>query len=472
MIAAVKSDLRRTPSPQPFRASSRDVPGPLDAADKAGFILLLGTVGLAPLVGVASLHLVPLGPVSLPVSELGRTLLQVLAFLAAALAFFSRAPARSAKTLRVPLIAFATFTAFGVLQLIPLPDGFLRFVAPVNRAIYHDAAEILGLFRAPSPLPRISIVPSETVRVVGSLIACAVLFLASTNLIVDRKRLRTFAAVIVLSTLVRIVIAMIAPASADTRATGAHAEIALALCFGVVWAETLTGGRRVRRDADRAERLEQRVLPLAVRLAVWTAIALGIAWTAPSSATSATVATTVALVVVGNLHRRARSRRRTAIAVAAVLVALAFATAGTSFLFRRVPHSLAPSSSEAHGLVEAWRLFPIVGSGLGTLRDAVRRVQPPGSGGGPDALQILVTGGVIGATLAAASFLFLVVSLFAAWRGQRHRQESAFVLAAMGALFSLALCGATGPALADSTVALSLAAVTGAGWASGGGASV
>ncbi|HTD52372.1 MAG TPA: hypothetical protein VK780_05055, partial [Thermoanaerobaculia bacterium] len=466
----VKGHAGRTPSPQGFRARRHDaLSGAPDTADRVGFILLLGVVGLAPLAGVAPDRVARLGAAALPMPELGRTLLHVLAFLAAALAFFSRARARDRRPLRVPAIAFAAFAVFGVLQLIPLPDGFLRIVAPVNREIYHDTAEVLGLFRVPAPLARVSIAPSETIAAVGSLLASAAVFLASANLVAGRDRLRTFQTVLVLGAVVRMVLARTSPVSVDSPATGAHGDIALAICFGAVWTETLTGGGRVRQDAGRAERFEGRVLPLALRLALWTGVALGIAWTSSRAAAQAAVATTIVLALAGTRHRRARSQRRIAIAyaVAAALVLLAGATAGASYLFRRGTHSPAPVPSETHALVEAWRLFPVVGSGLGTLPDALRRVQPPGapSIGAGDVLQVLVTGGVIGATLAAVSFLSLFALLFSAWRGQRHRGESAFILAAVGAMFSLALSGAAGPALADPTVVLSLAAVTGAAWA-------
>jgi hypothetical protein len=473
MIAAVKSHSSRTPWAQGFRASpGESLYGARDTADRAGLLVLLGAVGLAPVAGVAGDRLVRLGSVAVPVPQLGQTLLQVLAFLAAALAFLSRGRARSLRPLRVPAIAFAAFAAFGVLQLIPLPDGFLKFVAPVNSGIYHDTAGVLGLFRVPALLPRISIVPSETVGAVGSVLACFALFLASANLVAGRDRLATFATVVVLAVAVRIVLALMAPASLDSHATGAHGEIALALCFGAVWTEVLTGGRRVRHDADRAERFEGRVLPLAARLALWTGIALGIVWTGSRAAALAAVVTTVVLALAGTRHRRARSRRRvaSAFAIAAALVLLAGAAAGASLLLRRGPRSPAPVPSEIHGLVEAWRLFPVVGSGLGTLRDALRRAPPPGApsiGAAGDPFQILVTGGVLGATLAAVSFLSLFALLFSAWRGQRHRGESAFLLAGLGAMLSVALCGAAGPALADPTVALSLAAVTGAAWAAG-----
>ena len=89
----------------------------------------------------------------------------------------------------------------------------------------------------------------------------------------------------------------------------------------------------------------------------------------------------------------------------------------------------------------AWREFPIVGSGLGTFREAFRRVQPRELKGlveqaHNDFLQLAVTGGAVGAALGVLLFASLFVLLFRAWARQRHREESAFALAGFGALLS------------------------------------
>ena len=50
-----------------------------------------------------------------------------------------------------------------------------------------------------------------------------------------------------------------------------------------------------------------------------------------------------------------------------------------------------------------------------------------------DSLQLLVTGGVVGAALGVLVIGALLVILVLAWRGQPHREESALVLAGFGA---------------------------------------
>ena len=70
----------------------------------------------------------------------------------------------------------------------------------------------------------------------------------------------------------------------------------------------------------------------------------------------------------------------------------------------------------------AWREFPVVGSGLGTFREAFRRVQPRELKGlveqaHNDFLQLAVTGGAVGAALGVLLFGSLFVLLFRAWLG-------------------------------------------------------
>src|SRR5262245_55254983 len=59
--------------------------------------------------------------------------------------------------------------------------------------------------------------------------------------------------------------------------------------------------------------------------------------------------------------------------------------------------------------LQAWREFPLFGSGLGTFREAFRRVQPRELSGlveeaHSDCLQLLVTGGAVGAALGIITF--------------------------------------------------------------------
>ena len=56
-------------------------------------------------------------------------------------------------------------------------------------------------------------------------------------------------------------------------------------------------------------------------------------------------------------------------------------------------------------------------------------------------MQILVNGGAVGAVLAILGFVSLLWILLRKWKAQRHREESAMVLAGAGALLGLGLDG-------------------------------
>jgi O-antigen ligase len=95
--------------------------------------------------------------------------------------------------------------------------------------------------------------------------------------------------------------------------------------------------------------------------------------------------------------------------------------------------------------VELWRGFPLTGSGLGTFRDAFPRVQAADQWTGAwhrahdDWLELLVTGGVVGAALLAVGLAGLVLRLLRVLRGGRYAGERAAALAALGALAALAV---------------------------------
>ena len=114
----------------------------------------------------------------------------------------------------------------------------------------------------------------------------------------------------------------------------------------------------------------------------------------------------------------------------------------------------------------------MVGSGLGTFREAFRRVQPRDLAGlveqaHSDPLQLLVTGGLVGELLGILLFVSLYVLLFRAWRRQKHREEAALILGGLGALFSLNLHGMLDFNLSIPPIPALLSGVLGAVWAAG-----
>jgi O-antigen ligase len=210
----------------------------------------------------------------------------------------------------------------------------------------------------------------------------------------------------------------------------------------------------------------------------WGLIAAGIVLTESRGGILAAGVTILFLFGAATLHRRSRAHGRAATATAAALLlgVLFVATAVGAPRFYRFletdPRDLTGNTRVAlwKTSLAAWREFPYVGSGLGTFREAFRRVQPRELRGfveqaHNDFLQLAVTGGAVGAALGALLFGSLFVLFLRAWARQRHREESAFALAGLGALLSLTLHGQVEFNLSIPVIPATLACVLGASWA-------
>lgn len=445
-----------------------------DRWDAAGFLLLLITVALTGALELAGPHRGILGPA-------GRVrVVEVFAFLTTAVTFFSRSRAMAFRPLALPLTAFAGIVLLGVAQRVPLPDSFLRFAAPGNASIYHDAAETLAAFGVPAAgarLGHVSLAPSETTGALWAMLAAGALFLSSASLVRGRTRRTLFAAAVAIAGVAgafSVIRSSVAGRPADgVDAAAARLEIALAIAFAFAWAEILTGRRRASGVTDPSDRIERRILPLAGRLSAWLVLGGLVGATGSRPGIAAAAATSVLLPLVAAFHPRARGRWKfsvgLALSAAAAGAGIAIALAG----YRSSPAER-PSVPAAAGLrvasFEAWRQSPALGSGLGAFAESLSRVQrepapqrvrEPGS----DALGILVTGGVAGAALAAVLAASLAFLLVRAWLRQKHREESAFALAGIGALGGLIAHGFGASVLAAS-VAMCLAAALGVSWSS------
>ena len=110
-----------------------------------------------------------------------------------------------------------------------------------------------------------------------------------------------------------------------------------------------------------------------------------------------------------------------------------------------------------------------MGSGLGTFREAFRRVQPRELNeliehAHNDTLQLLVTGGVIATSLAVVGVLTLGAQLaMRSWR-QTGLRDSIVGLAALSALVSLLLHGLADFNLSIPAIPATLAVMVAVGW--------
>ena len=257
-----------------------------------------------------------------------------------------------------------------------------------------------------------------------------------------------------------------------------YLEIALAFAFGTIWAEILMGRERVEGIRDHGERLEKLAVPLLLRILLWGVIATGIMLTRSRGGILAAAVVTLVLLVTATLQRSRGARRKRAAIGAAVAVTLGLTfvvvTTGSAPLLRFLsadPRDVGTDDRVAiwRTSIQAWHLFPDVGSGLGAFREAFRRRQPAELHGlveqaHNDFLQLLVTGGWVGAALGAIVFLSMLTLLARGWRRQKHREESAFILAGFGAILALTLHGAVDFNMSVPAIPATLAVVVGTAW--------
>ena len=414
------------------------------------------------------------------------TLLCLSAFLIATLTFLSRSALPAPRPLAIPLGAITALAFLGVLQLVPIPRGVLGAIAPANLRIYHESAQILSLYGEPAPTPRISIAPTETAGVILLVLAYAGLFVSTVSLLSSRPRRRLFLGVLFLSALAQIVVG--AAVQSPERVSGplknpdhfaGYLEIVLALAFGTLWAEVLVNRDRAGESQERGERFEKRFPAMASRVLLWGIVAAGIALTQSRGGILAAGVTTVALAFVVLLLRPRLSRRRSGpLAATTLLLGLTFAVvaAGRSRFDRFLATDPRDITSSTRGILwrtstEAWSQFPIVGSGLGTFREAFRRVQPSSlvalvENAHNDFLQLAVTGGAVGAAAGVVLFASLFFLVGRASFRQRHREESAVALAGVGALLSLTLHGLVEFNLSVPIIPATLACALGVAWSS------
>jgi hypothetical protein len=407
----------------------------------------------------------------------GAVVINVSTFLIAALTLISRSALLNLRPLRLPLGALVGLTLLGAVQLLPLPEGILDEIAPVNLKIYHETALILKPFGLDAPLARISIAPSATVSTLLQLAAGLFLMTAAVSLLRTRARRRAFGGIVAVSAILqasllvgRQAVRVGLPPSRPVNPVdlAVWLGIALTVAFGALWAEILTNAERGADSPDAAERFERRISPAAFRGVVWLAIAFALVLTGVPAAIAAAGVATVALLGMAIGRRRSDLARR----VGAVLI-LALLLGGTlgarddpaeETSGRTLPADVWRAS------VETWQQFPFVGSGFGTFPEAFRRVQPREIAGLVDRarsapLELLVTGGSVGFVLGAFGVIALLVCQLRAWRSQRHREESAIALAGFGGLLFWLLAGLAESSTQSLAALPLLASVVGAGWA-------
>jgi O-antigen ligase len=418
--------------------------------------------------------------------------IEILAYLAGAATFLSPASRNSLGRAWLPVAAIAAIALLGALQLVPLPASWLGAISPVSREIYRDTADILGQFgrAAAAPAARISIAPAETSGTAVLILADVVLFLSAALLLHTRARRRVFTVVLIACGLVQIASAVLGDEGVQ-RLHGSfvnpnnyagYLQIALALAFGLLVSLLRRGRQKGDSLRDLFSRIERRLLPLAAAVALWGTFAAALALSRSRGGILAAILSTVLLAILVVIpRRRAQPRQHTALFVAlgllaGVLFAVNITREGPLIRFLASD----PRDLESDLRFNIWRTslsaarsFPLLGSGLGTFRESFRRVQARDVHGlveqaHCEPLQLLVTGGAAGLALGVFALAAGFILLVRAFLRQPHREESAMVLAGLGALLALTLHGLVEFDFSIPAIPATFAVLLGAAWAAAG----
>jgi len=380
---------------------------------------------------------------------------------------------------RTTIAALTAVALLGFVQLLPMQVG-------LSGRIYRDAAATLKAFGRPAPTPRISIAPTETWDTILLTLAYIALFVSAILLLRSRTRRRLFIAVFLGSAVLHIMIAAafregdrIHGAFVNANHFAGYLEIALAVAFAVLWREVLHYRDAARRVSERGRRFEKEFMRISLRVVLWGTIAAGIGLTQSRAGVLVAVLVTLILLSIAPAHPRIHKRRWTfagaGLAIVGAAIGFTILTVRQQPIIRFLGSDPRDPASDLRLTlwqlsIDAWRNFPIFGSGLGTFREAFRRVQPRDFNfyvefAHSDPLQLLVTGGIVGVILGAVAIVSLMIALMRRWHREERREETAILLGAFGALLSLMLHGLVEFNLSIPAIPATLACVAGLGWA-------
>lgn len=423
------------------------------------------------------------------VTPAGTFTLEASAFVLGVLTFVSIPEKGRFGPALMPIACLCLIAVVGAFQLMPLSIDTLQSIAPLSARVYSDTNQILRIFGRGEVAPKISIAPWDTQMTALLTLAYAVLFACAAILANTRWRRRVIIGVFLASVAIHIFYSTVTT-GADERLHGTfvnpnhfagYIEIGLAFAFGVVLREVLHSRDRAAGAKDMGESFEKRALPLIAPVVLFGVMAAGIGLTRSRGGILATAVTTILLVLIAPLHQ-SRSRPRQFMRVGllvAVVLAIGFVamSAGTAPMLRFLSADAKEIGSDERvdiwrASLDAWHLSPTFGAGLGAFREAFRRAQPASVEGlveqaHNDFLQMLVTGGWVGATLVFVAYVSMFVLLLRAWRRQEHREESAFALAGIGAMLALALHGLVDFNMSIPAIPATLAVMIGTAWAAG-----
>jgi O-antigen ligase len=429
-------------------------------------------VGLTLLLALAPL---PFGSVT----RWGLALVQVIVFFALAMAA-PTARRQDFQAVAAPAGAVALIALLGALQALPWPRFLVGLVSPLHAGLRGPSAagETGGV-----PL---SLAPQASLLTALTWAAVAAALIAGAVAGRRRHRRRWMALAILGAALFEVLYGAgrwydrattiwDTPVPGDpTRLRGTfvnpdHLAVYLEMALPIAFAWGWWGVRRARYEATP----ERRLFFLAPPVVIWLTLFVGLAFT---GSRGGLVAAVVAVTLQGLLlARRSRRRRLAPVGLMAALVGVGLVAAiGLQAGFGRLASTSAyevtwSARRQVYAATwELWRRFPLLGTGLGTFRDALSLTQPADLRGRwwhahNDWLETLATVGVVGMAAVLAALPLLVARLSRGWSAHRRSEDRAAALAVLGALASLAIHESVDFGLTMPASAVTLAVMVGAG---------
>ncbi|MCB1058018.1 MAG: O-antigen ligase family protein [Acidobacteria bacterium] len=404
--------------------------------------------------------------------------LEISAFLALFLAALTVQDREVLRRALVPAASLFAIALFGWLQSLPVPGFLAGLLSPGHAALFGDAQAHL------------SVAPEVSRRVALGWAAVAAALVAASVAGHWRWARRALAGSVLAAAFFQVLYG--APRWLSNAGTiwglavpgmrhrlrgtfvnpdhlATYLALALPLLFAWVWWAVSHA-----RDTPEAER---KVLLVAPPVILWLVLFSALAFTGSRAGLVAVMAG----VVVQSLLLRGGGRRSTGVllgggALLAGLGVVAFLGLREGFgrLLSTSAYEVTWSARlEAYASSLAlWRHFPVLGSGLGTFRDAFPAFQPETLPGvwrhaHSDWLELFVTTGVVGPVLLALGLFALTRSLLKTSRRAVRSEDRAAALAALGALAAAGTHELLDFGLTMPANALTLAVICGAALAAG-----
>ncbi len=408
---------------------------------------------LATLVLLAIIVLAPLPYAG--VMPRDRAALQVAAFIGLAISMVVKRRLQPLSAIRVPLLALSSLGLLGVAQTLPWPSVVAEVLSPSVHRLWLEAAEIQGL-EPPSWTP-LSLAPEVTRLTALHLFALAACFMAACLQASERPARRLLTLGLMIGVLFQILYGadkwltrnpmiwgLEMPGDASrlrgTFVNADHFAFYLGMAVSCASAWLWWGLRRALDTKLEAERrLIQFVIPLATFSFCFAALAF-------SGSRAGLVAVVGGMAIQGGVLAL-RYRRWQLVGVGVGLLGLGLAAVWMLGWNRGVGRLVETSAYEItwNARFQVWwesldliAWSPVVGTGLGSFRQAFPLVQPPTLPGSwrhahSDVLELAITAGLPALLLLGWAVFAIADRLWLVLRKGRRSEDRMLALAAFGA---------------------------------------